>query len=77
MQPKKSPRKAFSCMPTRPVAGEALNLHLSQPARGGKQGNGQVFSVSWAFYQQRCIAILPFTAEILSSETVRTMPTWM
>ena len=29
-QPKKSFRKLFSCMPTKPVAGEALNLHLLQ-----------------------------------------------
>lgn len=27
-QPKKSPRKPFSCIPTKPVAGEALKLHL-------------------------------------------------
>lgn len=39
MQPKKSPRKPFSCMPTKPVAGEALSLHLSQPTHEGKQGN--------------------------------------
>lgn len=26
--PKKSPRKTFSCIPTRPVAGEALSRHL-------------------------------------------------
>ena len=29
-QPKKSLRKLFSSMPTSPVAGEALNLHLLQ-----------------------------------------------
>lgn len=29
-QPKKSLRKPFSCMPTKPVAGEALSLHLLQ-----------------------------------------------
>ncbi len=27
-QPKKSVRKPFSCMPTKPVAGEALNVTL-------------------------------------------------
>lgn len=45
MQAKKSPRKAFSCMPTRPVAGEALSLHLSrQHMHAGKQGHPAALS---------------------------------
>lgn len=35
--PKKSFRKAFSCVPTRPVAGEGLSLHLRQKINGTKQ----------------------------------------
>lgn len=33
IQPKKSLKKAFSCIPTKPVAGEALSRHLQARTR--------------------------------------------
>lgn len=42
-QPKKSLRKLFSGMPTSPVAGEALNLHLSQ-----QQHMGSMLTDPWS-----------------------------
>ena len=41
---KKSRRKPFSCRPTRPVAGEALNRLLGEKTEGSRPGQQQEFS---------------------------------